>query len=440
MADLGQTGGPQITAGAFCAARVSRGHFCASGHGQQCLEWRSPSATAIARSTTMPFRFRGPGPPRNVFVPAAHVGQSHPMSWPGIERWGGTPAERARLHVVGSLELTMWRSALALSHPRLQADDATLQRELTESREICADQMGKPCRTLAYPYGADDERVRAATRDAGYEAAASARLGEPLRFSWPRVGIYPLDGAVRFRFKVSPAAAAAELHGVGGTLDAAAPSCGVTRADRCRNPRRGRALWSRSGSSTGWRRSRWTGEKLAESRATPSSPRNGLVAGSSTTGRDLSRSWWQSGPMGVASEGCAWPSHLQAAAHRNPRRCESRDRFHPFASRGRARVAAAAGEALAACGDPWSTVILDHVDTGGGWVDALERGPMFASQDWSASQRACPSSTSAIPIGRATWRIEAQLPPAGSPVSAERSPGSRAGSDERSRAPGSTAT
>ena len=47
------------------------------------------------------------GFPATVFVPTALVGQSHPMSWPGIDRWSGTPYER-ELNSVSWDELRRW--------------------------------------------------------------------------------------------------------------------------------------------------------------------------------------------------------------------------------------------------------------------------------------------------------------------------------------------
>ena len=65
------------------------------------------------------------------------------------------------------------------------------------------------------------------------------------------------------------------------------------------------------------------------------------------------------------------------------------DRFHPVCKPGEEpEVAAAAGEALAACGDPWSTVILTTSTLQAVGSTHSGRGPMFASQGWSASQRA----------------------------------------------------
>lgn len=151
------------------------------------------------------------GIPGTVFVPTALVDQSSPMSWRGIDQWVGTPYE-------GELDCVSWDQlremdargwevgSHTLSHANLpELDDDRLDRELAESREACAQQMGKPCRALAYPYGADDQRVQEATRRAGYETAAALRAAAPSRFSWPRIGVYPVDGSVRFRLKTSPA-------------------------------------------------------------------------------------------------------------------------------------------------------------------------------------------------------------------------------------------
>ena len=86
------------------------------------------------------------------------------------------------------------------SHPRLtQLGDAELHRELSESRERIADELGRPCRYLAYPYGDEDRRVRAAARHAGYEAAfALPGPTAPMdTFGIPRLGIWRKDHLLR---------------------------------------------------------------------------------------------------------------------------------------------------------------------------------------------------------------------------------------------------
>jgi peptidoglycan/xylan/chitin deacetylase (PgdA/CDA1 family) len=145
-----------------------------------------------------------------VFVPTAYVDQSPPMVWPGIDRWVGGPHE-------GELTCMSWNDLRALlaegweiashtrTHPRLtEIDDETLRSELVESREDCARELGTPALTLAYPYGTYDERVKAATKEAGYVAAAALEMKRPDPLSWPRVGVYSKDDLQRFRLKVSP--------------------------------------------------------------------------------------------------------------------------------------------------------------------------------------------------------------------------------------------
>jgi peptidoglycan/xylan/chitin deacetylase (PgdA/CDA1 family) len=49
--------------------------------------------------------------------------------------------------------------------------DDELQRELVESRAALERELDRPCTSVAYPFGRQDARVRAATGAAGYEAA-----------------------------------------------------------------------------------------------------------------------------------------------------------------------------------------------------------------------------------------------------------------------------
>jgi peptidoglycan/xylan/chitin deacetylase (PgdA/CDA1 family) len=148
------------------------------------------------------------GLPATVFVPTALVGG--PLSWPGIERWEGTAHEHELQSMtwdqLRELSAAGWEVAShTRTHPKLTdlGADALLS-ELTESRETCEREMGKACPSLAYPYGAEDGRVRVAVRAAGYAAAGTLRPGPPDPLGFPRVGVYPIDDLWRFRIKVSP--------------------------------------------------------------------------------------------------------------------------------------------------------------------------------------------------------------------------------------------
>jgi peptidoglycan/xylan/chitin deacetylase (PgdA/CDA1 family) len=145
-----------------------------------------------------------------IFVPAGLIGLDAPMRWRGLDRWAGTEWGNELLPCTWD-ELRQLRDAgwevasHTWSHARLpQLNDDALATELVRSREKCAAEMGKPCETLAYPYGDFDSRVQDAAREAGYAAAASMRVGPVRPYSWPRIGVYSVDENVRYRLKASP--------------------------------------------------------------------------------------------------------------------------------------------------------------------------------------------------------------------------------------------
>jgi peptidoglycan/xylan/chitin deacetylase (PgdA/CDA1 family) len=93
-----------------------------------------------------------------------------------------------------------------LSHAHLtHIEDSELQRELELSKERIEDELRQPCRFLAYPYGEQDGRVRAAARSAGYEGAFALRARRGDSYAIPRVDIYRSDGRLRFALKTSVA-------------------------------------------------------------------------------------------------------------------------------------------------------------------------------------------------------------------------------------------
>jgi peptidoglycan/xylan/chitin deacetylase (PgdA/CDA1 family) len=151
------------------------------------------------------------GLPGTVYAPTDWTGRDEPMAWPGIEHWVGGEHEDALLPLgwdeLAALAERGWEiGSHTCSHPHLtRLGDDELADELERSREEIEQRLGRPCRTIAYPYGDQDDRVRAAARRAGY--AAGAALGRSLRegdrFAWPRVGIYRRDDATRFALKTS---------------------------------------------------------------------------------------------------------------------------------------------------------------------------------------------------------------------------------------------
>ena len=103
-----------------------------------------------------------------------------------------------------------------VTHPRLpDIDSPELQRELELSRETIERRLGI-CETLAYPYGAADERVAAAAAEAGYLAACTLTGADRVdeRFRRSRVGMYRNDAGLRARAKLSPVGQALRRTGL----------------------------------------------------------------------------------------------------------------------------------------------------------------------------------------------------------------------------------
>lgn len=151
------------------------------------------------------------GVPGTVFVPTDFPDHPEPMAWPGVDNWSESEhaAELTPLNweQIQTLADAGWEiGSHTCSHPRLtELDDDDLARELSESRAELERRLGRPCRSIAYPYGDVDERVVEAARAAGYVAGAGlpSAFEPPRPLLWPRVGIYRADGEFAFRAKVS---------------------------------------------------------------------------------------------------------------------------------------------------------------------------------------------------------------------------------------------
>ena len=94
-----------------------------------------------------------------------------------------------------------------VSHRRLSAlSDGELAHELNASRRRLEEELERPCRYLAYPFGDSNDRVCAAARGAGYDAAFGlpGAAGGSDAFDLPRVGVWNGEGARKVALKAQP--------------------------------------------------------------------------------------------------------------------------------------------------------------------------------------------------------------------------------------------
>lgn len=153
-----------------------------------------------------------------VYAPTTYIAAGTPMSWPEVARHldGEHAAELDGMSIdeLADVAGRGWEvGSHTCTHPWLpRLDDATLAHELQDSRAQLQELLGLPCRTLAYPFGAYDERVAAAADRAGYEAAVTLpsrlhpwprRPTRQQRMTLPRIGVYRRDERLRFRIKVA---------------------------------------------------------------------------------------------------------------------------------------------------------------------------------------------------------------------------------------------
>jgi peptidoglycan/xylan/chitin deacetylase (PgdA/CDA1 family) len=162
------------------------------------------------------------------------------MAWWAIHRYIGGPHETEVWPMswaeIASLADAGWEiGSHTRSHRDLRTlDDASLEYELAGSRADCERRLGRPCLSIAYPYGGVDDRVVRAARRAGYRTGAGlpVRVHRPSALRWPRVGVYANDSAARFRAKASPAHRRLVGTRIGEMLATAIGPRAITRSPR----------------------------------------------------------------------------------------------------------------------------------------------------------------------------------------------------------------
>jgi peptidoglycan/xylan/chitin deacetylase (PgdA/CDA1 family) len=152
------------------------------------------------------------GVPCTIFVCSDYAVDGRPLAIPELAR--EAEAYPRELATMGWERLRALPGELVeigshtVSHAHLTGlADSELAAELGDSRRRIEDELGRPCRYLAYPFGEQDARVRAAAREAGYTAAFALAGGpRPVDdYALPRIGLFPHDRPARTIVKSSRA-------------------------------------------------------------------------------------------------------------------------------------------------------------------------------------------------------------------------------------------
>jgi peptidoglycan/xylan/chitin deacetylase (PgdA/CDA1 family) len=151
------------------------------------------------------------GLPATVFACAAYADEGRPLAVPELAAEASAHPEELATMSWDELRALAERGveigSHTVSHPHLpQLSEAEIRDELAESRSRFEDELGRPCRFVAYPYGEHDSRARAAARRAGYGLAfALASTAQPRDdFALPRIDLYRKDNRISTILKTSP--------------------------------------------------------------------------------------------------------------------------------------------------------------------------------------------------------------------------------------------
>ncbi len=137
------------------------------------------------------------GVPATFYLCPGWLGGQHP----------DVPGEHGRL--LGGAEVRalaregMELGSHAMAHEDLrELDDGALRDNLAASKAAVEEMTGRPCRTLAYPFGLFGEREARAAAGAGYELAFGWQPGPWVPHAAPRLPAPPRHGAVRLAGKL----------------------------------------------------------------------------------------------------------------------------------------------------------------------------------------------------------------------------------------------
>jgi len=142
--------------------------------------------------------------PATVFLVAQTLTpQGQPVDW--VDTPGEKPLETLTLdQVLEMQDAGVDFQSHSWAHLDLtQLSEAECVRDLTESRELLSDLLGRPVTTMAYPRGRHAPHVRRAAARAGYTHAFALpeQAEQPSEYAVPRVGIFHGNSPLTVRVK-----------------------------------------------------------------------------------------------------------------------------------------------------------------------------------------------------------------------------------------------